>query len=72
MPCRSEQRSSVQVLDLSIDQLLAERRVIAGTAAECVDTLASLQEDLRLTYLAANVFLTGLSPAEMRVPLIVA
>jgi natural product biosynthesis luciferase-like monooxygenase protein len=63
---RREQRSSVQVLDLSIDQLLAERRVVAGTAAECVEVLASLREELGLTYVAANVCLTGLSPAEVR------
>ncbi len=63
---RKQQRSSVDVLGTSIDDMLAERRVIAGTAAECADVLASLQEDLGLTYVAANVALTGLSPAEVR------
>jgi len=57
-------RSSVRTL--SIDEALAQRRIIAGPAAECVDVLASLREDLHLTYVAANVLLTGLEPAEVR------
>ncbi len=63
---RREQRSSVDVLGLTIDDWLAQRRVVAGTASECVDVLASLQSDLGLTYVAANVCLTGLAPAEVR------
>jgi hypothetical protein len=63
---RREPRSSVDVLGLTIDEWLAQRRVVAGTAAECVDTLAGLRDDLGLTYVAANVCLTGLSFAEVR------
>jgi natural product biosynthesis luciferase-like monooxygenase protein len=60
----SRNRSNVR--QLSIDEVLAQRRVIAGSAAQCVDVLASLREDLGFTYLAANVQLTGLEPAEVR------
>ena len=63
---RTERRSAGDVLGLCIDELLAQRRVVAGTAAECVEVLASLREDLRLTYVAANVCLTGLASAEVR------
>ncbi|HEY7066516.1 MAG TPA: LLM class flavin-dependent oxidoreductase [Chloroflexota bacterium] len=63
---RKQQRSSVDVLGASIDAMIAEHRVIAGTAAEVVDVLASLRDELGLTYVAANVALTGLTPAEQR------
>jgi natural product biosynthesis luciferase-like monooxygenase protein len=60
----SRNRSAVRTL--TFDEVLAQRRVIAGTAAECAETLASLREDLGFTYLAANVMLTGLEPTEVR------
>jgi len=59
-------RSRGEVRTLDIDTLLAQRRVIAGPPAECIEVLASLREDLGLTYLAANVCLGGLEMAEVR------
>jgi alkanesulfonate monooxygenase SsuD/methylene tetrahydromethanopterin reductase-like flavin-dependent oxidoreductase (luciferase family) len=59
-------RNRSAVRTLSFDEVLAQRRVIAGTADECVELLASLRDDLGLTYVAANVMLTGLEPAEVR------
>jgi natural product biosynthesis luciferase-like monooxygenase protein len=53
-------------MTLPIDQMIARRRVIAGSAAECVDLLASLREDLHLTYIAANVQLGGLELPAVR------
>lgn len=63
---RRAHRTSANVVDMPIDELLAERRVIAGPSAECVETLGRLREELGLTYVAANVNLTGLGPAEVR------
>jgi len=59
-------RNRSAVRTLSFDEVLAQRRIIAGTADECVELLAGLREDLGLTYVAANVLLTGLEPAEVR------
>ena len=63
---RAHARTRGEVRTLDIDALLAQRRAIAGTAAECVEVLASLQEDLGLTYIAANVCLGGLEMVEVR------
>ncbi|HWP28324.1 MAG TPA: LLM class flavin-dependent oxidoreductase [Chloroflexota bacterium] len=63
---RAHDRTRTEVRSLPFEEILAQRRVVAGTPAECVETLASLREDLHLTYIAANVFLDQLEPAEIR------
>lgn len=54
------ERYKAQLRGLSIDQLVAERRVIAGSPAECAELIRSAQQELGFTICDCNFVFGGI------------